>query len=167
MNRPVQLQISQTGDLAKGLRTPREFDFGGQWDLITELTQNWGNRLSEGTNTTLCAPGPRRKEQGPQSLMGSLDPGAHKVLFEPSKHLWQLWSLILNVILPLLPSYWGFSFALGHRVSLFGGTQHSPVDSCSAAVSCNFGVLTGEDEYMSFYSMILPVNHLPVIKTMP
>ena len=28
---------SQTGDLAKGLRTPREFDFGGYQDLITEL----------------------------------------------------------------------------------------------------------------------------------
>ena len=24
-------------DLAKGLRTSREFDSGGQWDLITEL----------------------------------------------------------------------------------------------------------------------------------
>ena len=22
----------------------REFDFGGQWDSITELTQDWGNR---------------------------------------------------------------------------------------------------------------------------
>ena len=28
-----------------------------------ELTQDWGNRLLEGTNRTLCAPGPRRKEQ--------------------------------------------------------------------------------------------------------
>ena len=56
-------QISQPEDLAKGLRTPREFDFGGQWDLITEHTQNWGNRLMEGTNKTLCAPGSRRKEQ--------------------------------------------------------------------------------------------------------
>ena len=28
-----------------------------------ELTQDWGNRLSEGTDKTLCAPGPRRKEQ--------------------------------------------------------------------------------------------------------
>ena len=56
-------QISQPRDLAKGLRTPREFDFGGQWDLIRELTQDWGNRLLEGTNRTLCAPGPRRKEQ--------------------------------------------------------------------------------------------------------
>ena len=32
------------GDLAKELRTPRKFDFGGQWDLITELTQDWGSR---------------------------------------------------------------------------------------------------------------------------
>ena len=28
-----------------------------------ELTQYWGNRVLEGTNRTLCAPGPRRKEQ--------------------------------------------------------------------------------------------------------
>ena len=28
-----------------------------------ELTQDWGNRLLEDTNKTLCAPGPRRKEQ--------------------------------------------------------------------------------------------------------
>ena len=33
-------QISQPGDLEKGLRAPREFDFGGQWALITELTQD-------------------------------------------------------------------------------------------------------------------------------
>ena len=28
--------------------------------------------------------------------------------------------MILNVILPLLPSFWGFSFALGCGVSFFG-----------------------------------------------
>ena len=42
---------------------PREFDFGGQWDLITGCLRDWGNRLLEGTNQTLCTPGPRRKEQ--------------------------------------------------------------------------------------------------------
>ena len=52
--------------------------------------------------------------------------------------------LIINVILPLLPCCWGFSFALGHEVSFFGWIQHSPVNGCSA-VSYNFGVLTGED----------------------
>ena len=36
-------------------------------------------------------------------------------LFEPSEHLWQC--LIVNTILPLLPSCWGFSFALGRGVS--------------------------------------------------
>ena len=31
-------------------------------------------------------------------------PGAQKLLSEPSKHLWWVWGLILNMILPLLPS---------------------------------------------------------------
>ena len=68
--------------------------------------------------------------------VGSLRPGAHKVLFEPSEHLWQVWGLILNATAPLLPSCWGFSFALGRGVSFFGGIQHSPVDGCSATC-CN------------------------------
>ena len=37
-------------------------------------------------------------------------------LFEPSEGLWPVWGLILNTILPLLPSCWGFS-ALGHGIS--------------------------------------------------
>ena len=57
-------------------------------------------------------------------------------------------------IFPLLPSCWGSSFALGCGVSFFGGIQYSPVNGFSA-VSCNFGVLTGENEHMSFYSAIL------------
>ena len=51
--------------------------------------------------------------------VGPLGPGAHKVLFEPPKCLWQALGLILNVILHLLPSYWGISFALGHGVSFW------------------------------------------------
>ena len=30
---------------------------------LLELTQDWGDRLWEGTNRNLCASGPRRKEQ--------------------------------------------------------------------------------------------------------
>ena len=30
---------------------------------LPEITQDWGNRLLEGTNRTLCTTGPRRKEQ--------------------------------------------------------------------------------------------------------
>ena len=37
---------------------------------------------------------------------------------EPSEHLWQEWGLILNANLLLLPSCWGFSFALRCGVSL-------------------------------------------------
>ena len=33
---------------------------------LPELTQDWGNRLLEGTNRTLCASGPRRGSVIPQ-----------------------------------------------------------------------------------------------------
>ena len=79
--------------------------------------------------------------------------GVHKVLFEPSECLWQIWVLILNEISPFLPSCWGFSFVLGHGVSFFGGIQCSAVHGYSTA-SCNFGVLEG-DECMFFYSATL------------
>ena len=61
-----------------------------------------------------------------QSLVGSLDPGEHKDLFEPSNHLWQAWGLILNVVLPILPSCWGFSFALGCVISFLVGSNILP-----------------------------------------
>ena len=41
-------------------------------------------------------------------------------LFEPSEHLWKVKDLILNAVLPLLPSCWGFSFSLGCEVSFCG-----------------------------------------------
>ena len=44
-------------------------------------------------------------------------------LFEPSEHLWRVWGLILIVILPLLQSCWGFSFALGCGVSFLLGSN--------------------------------------------
>ena len=50
---------------SKGTENPRESDYEGQWDLIIKLPQNWGKRLLEGTNKTLCTVGPRRKEQWP------------------------------------------------------------------------------------------------------
>ena len=62
-------QTLQPGDPAKGLRTPREFDVAGQWDLITEFPQDWENRLVEGTNKTLCTPGAKRKEQCPHKSL--------------------------------------------------------------------------------------------------
>ena len=73
-------QILQLGDLAKGLRTPREFDFAGQWDLIRELPQKWGNRHFEGTNKTLCALGPRRKGQWPHKRVSQTCPWVSRSL---------------------------------------------------------------------------------------
>ena len=84
-----------------------------------------------------------------------LGPCVHKLLFEPSGLLWWVWSLIVNVILPLLLSCWDFSFALACGVSFFGGIQHSLVNGRSA-VTCSFGILTGE--CVSFYSAILKVT---------
>ena len=93
------------------------------------------------------------KGRSGSAFVQSLGPGAHKVLFEFSDHLWKVWGLILKAILPLLPSCWGFSFALGCGVSFFDGSQHSPIHGCSAA-SCNFVVLAGRDEHTCFYSAI-------------
>ena len=44
-------------------------------------------------------------------------------LFEPSEHIWWEWGLILNMNSSLLPSCWGFSFALGHGVSPHSGSS--------------------------------------------
>ena len=52
------------------------------------------------------------------SLCGVFGSWCTQGLFEPSECLWWVWSLILNVISPLLLSCWGFSFALGCGVSL-------------------------------------------------
>ena len=41
--------------------------------MITELTQDWGNRLLKSTKKTLCAPGPRRKEQLRESVPRQVD----------------------------------------------------------------------------------------------
>ena len=59
---------------AAGAGAPGAVDLGMAYALLEEvaikltielpeLTQDWGNRLLEGTNKTLCTPGPRRKEQ--------------------------------------------------------------------------------------------------------
>ena len=100
----------------------------------------------------LCSPIPQQtlKYSSGSVFVGS-GSWCTQVLFEPSKYLWQIWDLILNMILPFLPSCWGFSFALERGVLLFCGIQQSSVKGCSA-VSCNFGVLSGEDELTSFYS---------------
>ena len=93
------------------------------------------------TDPCLCRRHSNHKGRSDSVSVGSLGPGVHKVFFEP---------LILNAILPLLLSCWGFFFALGHGISFIGVIQHFPVNGC-LVVSCNFGVLEREDERMTFY----------------
>ena len=82
------------------------------------------------------------------SLLLSVGFGAHKILFMPPKSLWQIWSFKCDctppaiLLLRLCPWMWS---------SFSWWFQHSLFDGCSAA-SCDFGVLTGEDEHTSFYS---------------
>ena len=61
---------------------------------------------------------------------------------------------VVTSIVPLLTSCYGFSFVLGCGVSFFVRFQHPPIDGCPTA-SCDFGILKGEGELMSFYSAIL------------
>ena len=58
------------------------------------------------------------------SLCGVPGSWCTQSLFQPSERLWWEWGLILNATLPLLQSFWGFSFALGCGVS-----PHSPMNS--------------------------------------
>ena len=51
------------------------------------------------------------------SLCGVTGSWCARGLFEPSEHPWQEQGLILHANSPLLPSCWGFSFALGRGVS--------------------------------------------------
>ena len=58
----------------------------------------------------------RRLSQSWLSLCGVPGSWCTQNLFEPSECLWRKWGLILNMNSPLLPSCWGFSFALGRGV---------------------------------------------------
>ena len=65
-----------------------------------------------------CPPVPTQEMLKYSSIsdsVGFLGPGVHS-LFEPSEHLWHEWGLILNANLLLLPSCWGFSYAIGCEV---------------------------------------------------
>ena len=59
----------------------------------------------------------RRHSEFCLSLCGVSGSWCTQGLFEPSESLWRVWGLILNVISPVLPSCWHFSFALGCGVS--------------------------------------------------
>ena len=61
------------------------------------------------------------------SLCGVSGSWCTQGLFEPSECLWQVWGLILNMISPLLPSCWGFSFARGCGISPQSLQRHNRI----------------------------------------
>ena len=66
-------------------------------------------------------------------------------LLEPSERLCQVWGFILNIILLLLLSCWGFSFALGHGLSpqIHSSTVQSPLQhlpSCRGFSALGCGI---------------------------
>ena len=74
---------------------------------LWQATANSYCQVSTGDTQTL---------KGKSGSVSVGSPGVHKILFEPSEHVWWVWDLILNVILLVLLSCWGFSFALGRGV---------------------------------------------------
>ena len=55
---------------------------------LPELTKNWGYRVLEGTNKTMCATEPRRKEQWPTKRLTQTCPGV-------SRGIWQRHGLVV------------------------------------------------------------------------
>ena len=95
---------------------------------LPEPAQTHVHRVSDASQPShpLLSPSPPAFNPSQPGRSGSVSmgpPGVHKVLFEPSKYLWWVWGLILNAILPLLQSCWGFSFALRHGVSFLVGSN--------------------------------------------
>ena len=70
---------------------------------------------------TCTSSGDTQTHKGRSDSVSVGSSGVHKVLFDPSEHVWWVWGLILNAISSLLLSCWGFSFALECGVSFFGG----------------------------------------------
>ena len=90
----------------------------------------WSRPLLTHTST-----GDTQTLKGRSGSVSVESPGVHKILFEPFECLWWVWGLILNMISPLLPSCWGFSFALGHGVYFF---WWDPTFSCRRSFSSEF-----------------------------
>ena len=91
------------------------------------------------------------------SLCGVSGSWCTRGLFEPSECLWWESGLILNMNLPLLPSCWGFFFALGHRVSPHGCSLNVTQPPCLAIVN---SAAVNNGIHVSF-SMLVSSGYMP------
>ena len=121
--------VSSGDSMVALLATPSNKDLSHMQFCCTQSPCPWGRPLLTRTSTV------DTQTQFWLSLCGLSGSWCAQGLLEPSEHLWQVWGLILNTISPLLPSCWGFSFALGCGVSFFGAIQHSPVNGIQQLVA--------------------------------
>ena len=108
------------------------------WQLYGRVN---GDLLQQGScHTQVCctqSPSPcgspllTRQTQFCLSLFGVSGSWCTQGLFEFSEWFWWEWALILNMNSPLLPSCWGFSFAIGRGIS---------PQSCSSTVQLQLQV---------------------------
>ena len=109
-----------------GQRSPKDYSpWGSQksWTRRSDLLQEGLGHTQVCCTQSLCPCGSpllTRTSAGDTqtrfclSLCGVSGPWCTEGL---SEHLWRVWGLILNTISPLLPSCWGFFFAVGRGIS--------------------------------------------------
>ena len=107
------------------------------------------------------------------SLCGVAGSWCTQGLFEPSERLWWEWGLILNANLPLLPSCWGFSPALGRGVSPCGPSSEAQPPLLTLdlgyllmAATPDPGPFTSQILHPSFTSQMFPCGTLLGCKTL-
>ena len=84
-----------------------------------------------GSPLLTCIPTRDTQTQFCLSLCGVSGSWCAQGIFGSSECLWPVWGLILNMISPLLLSFWGFSFALGCGLS--PQSHSSATQRCSSA----------------------------------
>ena len=82
-------------------------------DLLQEGLCHTQNPCHCGSTLLTCTSTGDTQTQFCLSICGISGYWCAQDMFEPIECLWQVWGLILNTILPLLPSCWGLTFALG------------------------------------------------------
>ena len=103
----------------KGTENPREFDLEGQWDLITELLQDWWNRNSWRAQRKSCV----HKDPGEKS--SDLTRDLARLVCECFQSLVEMW---VHSGLPPGQGHWlQQSWEVLHTdICPFGGGHHYP-----------------------------------------
>ena len=93
------------------------------------------------------------------SLCGVPESWYAQGLFEPSWHFWWKWDLILNANSPLLPSCWGFSFALGCGISAHSCS--SPCHLTAVSLTLDGGISSRPVQWSTAATICMPVIDMP------